>query len=163
MLTAEEIQGIGVALNEATLLGIAITAEKRAAEITFAVLTLPSDGSPSPLDRRIQVLPRSVGRVAASLRNGPWNDDTADVLPLQLDDILALRARMQQEIYGWEFVDADEDGFKRWSDKLSLDCEFGSDGRTHSITPSSKTMFRMSATWTSGSGSTRLAFGHRHR
>lgn len=52
---------IGVALNEATLLGVEYDREWGAAAATFAVLTLPDDRSPEPSDPRRQILFTNVG------------------------------------------------------------------------------------------------------
>jgi hypothetical protein len=69
---------LGVALNESDLLGFEVDPDRRLAGATFRVLTLPREGMP-PEDRRVQMLFRPVGRVAASLRNGFWNDEAAEV------------------------------------------------------------------------------------
>jgi len=62
-LTDENKAGLGVARNEANLLGIELDVDRQVVAVTFAVLTLPEPG-PAPEDRRIQFLLSPTGRVA---------------------------------------------------------------------------------------------------
>jgi hypothetical protein len=126
--------GLGIALNEADLLGFEVDPSRRLASATFRVLTLPAEGSP-PADCRIQMLFRPVGRVAASLRAGYWDDSSAPVVPFALGDLLAVvQSFGGQPIYGWEFFDLHEKELARWGDRLSLDWRSGGDGLSRSIT-----------------------------
>jgi hypothetical protein len=54
-LTPDQLDGLGVALNEATLVGLEVDPQRLVAAATFAVLTLPPDG-PEPADRRRQFI-----------------------------------------------------------------------------------------------------------
>jgi hypothetical protein len=133
-LTEEHRSGLNVALNEADLLGFEVDPERRIAAATFRVLTLPEVG-PSPDDRRVQFLFRRVGRVAASLRNGRWDDPDAPVLPFALPDLLSVvQSFGGLSLYGWEFIDVHAKELAKWGDRLSLDWTSGDDGRSHSIT-----------------------------
>lgn len=124
---------LGVALNEADLLGFEVDPDRRVAASTFRVLTLPSDGPP-PDDRRVQMLFRRVGRVAASLRNGRWDDLAAEVVPFELNELLAVvQSFGGQPIYGWDFFDRHENDLGNWAHRLSLDWRLGYDGLSHSI------------------------------
>jgi len=126
--------GIGVALNEATLLGAEVSRERRMAAITLAVLSLPSDGGPAPEDSRVSLVLAPVGRVVASLRHSRWDDDSAPPVPFSLAELLAtVQSFGGLPVYGWEFIDIAE-GFERWSGRLSLDERLGEGGDTHSIT-----------------------------
>ncbi len=92
MLTNEQKDGLGVALTEATLLGAEVDTTRCLAAATFALLTLPESG-PVPEDRRLQFRFEGVGRVAASLRLGHWDDAAAAVQVFPVDQLLAsLRA-----------------------------------------------------------------------
>ena len=73
-LSDDQRHDLDVALNEATLLGAEVDAERRAAALTFSVLSLPPDDGPPPHDARVQFILGPVGRLAASLRNGRWDD-----------------------------------------------------------------------------------------
>src|SRR5262245_24355446 len=107
-ISDEQRVGLGVALNEADLLGVEVDATRRLAAATFRVLTLPVEG-PEPEDRRVQLLLRPVGRVAASLREGRWDDPHAEVVPFALPDLLAtVQTFGGQSLYGWEFIDVHE-------------------------------------------------------
>jgi hypothetical protein len=132
-LTEELRQGLGVAFNEATLLGVEVSPERSLCGITLALLTLPENG-PAPDDSRIQVLLHPVGRVVASLRMGRWDDDSATVQPFELTDLLSVVQSFQGlPIYGWEFFDLSEDKFKGWSNRLSLDWHGEPEGMAHSV------------------------------
>lgn len=132
-LTEEEKHGLSVALNEATLLGVEIDTDRKLAAATFSVLTLPEEGSP-PNDPRVQFIFFPVGRVAASLRLGRWNNPEAEVVPFQIEELLSVvKGFGGLPIYGWEFFDVHEKDFVRWSDRLSFDYSSGPEGLEHSI------------------------------
>jgi hypothetical protein len=118
-LSNEHIRGLGLALNEATLLGIEANPEKRRVGATFDVLTLPEDGS-SPQDTRIQFIFDSVGRIAASLRLGRWNDLTAKVESFGIEQLLQVAQNFRCPIYGREFFNLDDQKLD-WLGRLSLD------------------------------------------
>lgn len=113
---------LGVALNEADLLDVALDPELRGVSITFGVLSLPEQG-PMPDDRRVVLELRPVGRVAVSYRAGRWDDDDAKILPVTEGDLGAVVASFgQQPVYGWDFINVPPaDGFLKWSRRLSLD------------------------------------------
>jgi hypothetical protein len=134
MLRKEEVEGIGAALNESILLGIELDERRRIASIWLEVLSLPDDASPPLSETRLQLQLAPVGRVAASLRMGNWSDDSAPVLPMTVEELPELTAKMRSEMYGWEFIDLPEENFTRWSNRLSLDRDYGSSGKGHSIT-----------------------------
>ena len=132
-LSTEQIAGLNLALDEATLLGVEVRPDRCIAAATLAVLTLPEDG-PSPADRRRQFRFSPVGRVVASLRNGTWDDDS---LPAEAFTIEQLLPMVQSfggcPIYGADFMDS-ETGFSRWSGRLSFDFTCDSRATEHSIT-----------------------------
>jgi hypothetical protein len=134
-LSAEQIRRFGVALNEASLVGLEVDATARWAGVTLAVLSLPPGGGPEPADRRIQLILQPLGRIAASLRQGLWNDADAPVAPLGLDRLHAAVAGFgQQPIYGWEFLDVPEEkSFAGWRDRLSLDWHASPGGISHTL------------------------------
>jgi hypothetical protein len=134
MAAWEELRtDLGVALNEADLLGFEVDPGRRIANATFRVLTLPAEGPP-PADRRVQMLFRPVGRVAASLRNGFWNDEAAEVVPFSLAELLGVVESFGgYPIYGWEFFDVHDRELARWGNRLSLDWRSGADGLSRSI------------------------------
>jgi hypothetical protein len=113
---------LNLALDEAELIGAEVDSEECVAGLTLAVLSLPEEG-PAPEDRRVQIILRPVGRVAASLRHGAWNDDSAEVEPFQVDALLSIVKRFgASAIYGGKFFDVPKDkDFRNWKDRLSLD------------------------------------------
>jgi hypothetical protein len=133
-LTQEQVDGLNVALEEAVLLGLEVDSSRRIAAATFAVLTLPETGS-VPEDRRVQFQFSPVGRVAASLRNGRWDDPNAEVSKFKLEELLDVVQSFQGlPIYGWEFFDvAHANYFDSWADRLSIDVQLGENGHTETI------------------------------
>jgi hypothetical protein len=132
MITEDQGNGLDIALNEAVLLGFEVDADRRLAAATFEVLTLPG---PAPDDRRVQFVFHPVGRVAASLRNGRWDDSEASIVPFSINDLLTVVQSFKGlPIYGWEFIDTHNKELEEWGDRLSLDWTSGSDGVSHSIT-----------------------------
>ena len=134
-LSDDQRHDLDVALNEATLLGAEVDPERRAAALTFSVLSLPPDDGPPPDDARVQFILGPVGRLAASLRRGCWDDAHAVVEEFPLDRLLEVVMSFKGlPIYGWEFVDRPEaDKFATWSDRLSLDWRSGPDGMSHTL------------------------------
>lgn len=129
-----QLEGLDFALNEANLLGVEVCVEDRVVAVTLEVLTLPESGPP-PADRRLSILLYAVGRVAASFRNGRWDDRSAHILPLKIGDLLTtIRNLGCRPIYGWEFFDLSEPDFLERGDRLSFDHSLGHDGRSHRIT-----------------------------
>jgi hypothetical protein len=132
-LDVELKKDLGIALNEATLLGAEVHTDWNMVFVTFSVLTLPCEGPP-PGDRRIQFVFHPVGRIAASLRMGRWDDPTATVVPFDVEDLLVITQELKQPVYGWDFFDLEKD-FTTWEDRLSLDYRAGNGtGMSHSMT-----------------------------
>jgi hypothetical protein len=132
-LSDEDRNGLGVALNEATHLGVDVALEKRQAAATFAVLTLPLEGT-GPKDSRVQIVFRRLARVAASLRRGRWDDVAALVEPFDVHELLPkVQSFGGLPIYGWEFFDIADRTFPSLSNRLSFSDSFGTATGSHSF------------------------------
>ncbi len=132
MLTSEEKEGIGVVLNEATLLGAEVDTASCVAAATFALFTLP-ESDPMPEDRRLQFRFESVDRVAASLRRGRWNDVTASIESFGIDELPKIVESFGGlPVYGWDFIDQDAD-IAQWVDRCSFDWRCQNEHAVHSI------------------------------
>ncbi|MEV6037941.1 hypothetical protein AB0L65_42800 [Nonomuraea sp. NPDC052116] len=130
-LTTEQVEGLNVALNEAAWLGIDVDVESMRATVLLDVLTLPAEG-PAPDETKIVLLLDGVSRVAASLRNGWWNDAEATVEVLSLPDLdTAVRDFGGNSIYGWEFINPPEEIWADWRERLSLDANLSEDPAPH--------------------------------
>ena len=129
-LSEEERHAIGVALNEATLLGLEVDPNRRIAAATFKVLTLPPEGPP-PADTRVQLLVHPVGRVLGSLREKDSPDVEFASVPFAVSQVLdVVQSFGGLPVYGWEFIDLmTEDA----TESESLRWEAGVDGLQHSI------------------------------
>lgn len=129
----EVTEGLGIALKEATVLGVEVDVPAREVGVTLQVLTFPEDGPP-PSDSRVLLALHPVGRVAASLRHGLWNDAAATVEPFPIESLFdVVRSFQGCDIYGWEFFDTADDDFNTWAGRLSLDWQSGSDGLAHTL------------------------------
>lgn len=131
-ITENVARGFGSALNEAQWVAARIDPTSARVELGFVVLTLPEHG-PEPEDRRRILRLKGVSRVVASYRGGRWDDREAAVLPLEplrLDSVIEDLGQLP--IFGWEFIDAGDEQFRQWKDRLSLDLPCAGSG-THTI------------------------------
>jgi hypothetical protein len=134
MLTASDKHMITGAIEDATLLGLDLDVSGRRAGTTLAVWNVQEVGG-WPDDPRILFIFSGVARIAASLRNGAWNDADAAVAPIGVDELPKVIASFGgSEIYGASFFDRHEEARAAWGDRLSLDLRCGSQVAAHSIT-----------------------------
>lgn len=133
--TAGQLSDFGVALREAAFVGLEVIHEYRGVALTFSVLALPPDDGPSPADPRVQLRVGHVGRIAASLRHGNWDDNDAPVEAFDLDHLSeVVDSFEQQRIYGRRFLDMpDADSFDQWKNRLSLDWRSEPGGTAHTL------------------------------
>lgn len=132
-LTEHDTRALGVALNEARLLGAELVVDRRLASLTFEVLTLPEEG-PEPDDRRVRMVLTEVGRVAASLRPGAPGADGGEPIPVEPTELLeVVQGFGGGAIYGWEFFDVHEAQLAEWGARLSLDHVDPRGATTHSL------------------------------
>jgi len=125
---------IGVALNEATLLGVEFDKEKNLVACSFAPIAMNKEGN-VPEDNRLLFIFNPVGRFVASFRKGHWNDQNAEVERFEPEKILEVVQRFSgMSIYGWDFINCGEKDFETWKDRLSFDYSTGkSFGLTNTI------------------------------
>lgn len=127
-------EGLGVALNEAALLGIEYVPARHMVSVTFSVLTLPDDHSPEPADPRRQLILTEVGRVAAALRESSWDDVSAECMPLAASELLsAVQSFGGQPIYGWQFINYADPAWDVWKSRLSLDVQLNGGSLTNRL------------------------------
>jgi hypothetical protein len=125
--------GLEVALNEADFCDLRINERTGEVQLLMVVLTLPEVG-PEPEDRRTVLSCEGVSRVLASLRHGRWDDETAPVEELRLQDLpLTVRSFGSQPIHGWDFLDLPESGNAAWKRQASIDFSVGQGRGEHSI------------------------------
>jgi hypothetical protein len=125
----DDTNGLNVALNEATLLGLEVDRSRRLAGATFAVLSLPESGE-VPSDRRVQMLFVNVGRVAARL-TGP---DRRGAVPISVEQLLeVVQSFGGSPIHGWKFFDVEHNPLEPSGAGESLDIELEGGSRAHSI------------------------------
>jgi hypothetical protein len=124
-----------VALNEAELHDTVVRADIAEAMVVLRVLALPQVGpEPDARDRVLRLRLTQVGRVAASLRLGRWDDEAAVVEPFALNDLSGVVTSFGvQPIYGWEFFDPPASSWDRWRNRLSLDVEIAGGSQEHVV------------------------------
>jgi len=120
MVTDDELAGLNTVLNEADLGPIWVDLADRRAQIQFRCLMLDADGN-EPEDRVLTLCMTGVSRIVGSLRDGNWDDESAEVLPLALADLSDTILRFDGQVYGWSFFDPPEDEWAHWRDRLSFD------------------------------------------
>jgi hypothetical protein len=117
----EEIDGLNVALNEATWIDVRVDVAGCRVDFALHVLALAAPGELRAAEQVIVSLGQ-VRRVAASYRHGRWDDLDAAVEPLRPEDLSAVvRGFGGCPIYGWEFLDPPEHSWVHWQGRLSMD------------------------------------------
>jgi hypothetical protein len=127
-------QRIGVAFNEATLLGVEFDKGEKRVACSFALVAMDENGN-VPEDNRLLFIFEPIGRFVASYRKGHWDDSNAEVEKFEPEKILEIVQQFQKlSIYGWEFVNCGDKAFDSWKDRLSFDYLTGeSSGFTNTI------------------------------
>jgi hypothetical protein len=117
--TEDIIDGINLALNEATILGIEFQKEKEIVTVTFSPVALDDNGE-IPTDNRVKFVFKPVGKFIASYRLGRWDDKSAQVVKFDPEQIFEKVEEFKHlSIYGWEFINCKNEN--AWFDKLSFD------------------------------------------
>lgn len=125
--------GLGVAFNEAALFGVELDEEKRRVGVTLSMVCANEDGT-LPDDKRVQIILQPVGKLVASLRNGRWDDEKAEIVPFKADELLeTIKSFQGLPIYGWEFINCGDNDYNQWSKRASLTFESGTDGLSHTF------------------------------
>lgn len=127
------VSELNVALNESRWCFADTTSDGSVVYLGFQVLSLPVDGpEPDVMARSVRIHLQSVGRIAASLRMGRWDDVDATVEQFALSDLNAVVEGFGgSPIYGWEFIDGPEKSWGHWKDRLSLDMVIPSGSDQH--------------------------------
>jgi hypothetical protein len=134
-LPEDLLAGLDVALNEAEWHNARVRANMRDAILDFRVFALPESGpEPDERGRVVRLRFSEVGRVAASLRSGRWDDQSAAIEPFDLDELNdVVNSFEAQPIYGWHFFDPPEADWEHWRDRLSLDIRLPLGSEDHVI------------------------------
>ena len=138
-LTPEEVNGLNLAVNEASMLRVTTNRTARIVEVELELVRPPLSGEAQAISmggRRFTLILRSVGRIAFSYRLGKWDDRSAQTKELADESTITniVASFGQMPIYGAKFFDVPEkDDFAQWSDRLSLDVRWGEDGLKHTV------------------------------
>lgn len=132
-LSKEDKDGIGIALNEATLCGLEFSREKNLVGGTFSVVTVSDDGT-VPDDNRVQIIFYDIGKIYASYRDGRWDDKEASVIHFGPENLLHVTEELGvNSIYGWDFIDCNDEKFDSWKSSLSMQYETDKGKTDHTI------------------------------
>ena len=104
-LKKNELEGLSLALDEATLLSVCLDRTLWQANVLFEVLTLPEDDLP-PKDRTVSFILSRIVRIAAALsKTADGGSKRLDALPLELDGLEeAVKSFNGVPIYGADFI-----------------------------------------------------------
>jgi hypothetical protein len=115
------------------LIDVELDVQQRTAQSVLEVFTkLP--GRSASAKKLLSFVLQPVGRVAASLRHGRWDDPHVLPQELSLDQIEStVRSFESQPIYDMNFFDAPDEHFGNWSAKVSLDEWLPPTGTSHTL------------------------------
>ncbi len=101
---------------------------------SFALVAMDKNGN-VPVDNRLLFIFKPVGRFVASLRNGHWDDKSAEIEKFEPKKILEIIQSFRGlSIYGWDFINCGDKDFDSWKDRLSFDYTTGDNiGLTNTI------------------------------
>lgn len=120
-LLKKQTDGLNIALNEATLLEIKLSSDKKKMAMTFDVLSLPSQDKVKLIDQKIFLILYNIGRIAISLKKGNWDDKNAKIIKLSIDNFAeVLKKNCGYPIYGNDFFNCEKNDFVTWKERLSL-------------------------------------------
>lgn len=126
MLTVDQVDGLGVALNEASWHDLTVDGDH--VSVLLTVLARDEQGDEVADPRRTLRL-TGCQRLVVSYRSGRWDDPSAPVVTLDLAGVRqVLRRYGGTPIYGWRFVDAADRSWADWQHRLSLDLALGGRG-----------------------------------
>ena len=111
---------IGIALNEAVLLGVEFDEEKNTVACSFSLISMDKNGN-TPIDNRLLFIFNPIGKFVASYRKGYWDDQNAEVIKFEPEKILEIVQSFQGlSIYGWDFINCGDKDFDTWKNRLSF-------------------------------------------
>jgi hypothetical protein len=110
---------LNLAFNESTINWIDIKANS--IEVLLDCISMSSDGN-FPEDNRLKFVFSDYGRIAVSYRKGEWDDETAEIITIIPNELKKqFNGLKLDSMYGWEFINLDNDDFDKWKTKISLD------------------------------------------
>lgn len=120
MVIDEELRHrIGLALNEATLHDIKLDKKNSIVTCVFSLITLDKYEK-LPDENRFQLVFKPVGRFIASYKKDvDGSEELQKFEPEGISDVI--QSFDKQQIYGWDFVNIEEEFFDKWKDELSFD------------------------------------------
>ncbi len=122
MVIDEELRHrIGLALNEATLHDIQLDKKNSIVTCVFSLITLDKYGK-LPDENRFQFVFKPVGRFIASYKKKNDVDKQVELVAFEPEGISdVIQSFEEQQLYGWDFVNVEEEFFDKWKDELSFD------------------------------------------
>lgn len=129
--TPEQLALLDGVLNEATLRAVFLNEERQMAQVWLDCLALTPSGD-EPDDSLFCFWLNGVTRIAASLRNGHWDDQAAEVVPFDISDLTEIVYSFGgTPVHGWEFFDPPDESWAHWRERLSLNHVIPGPGGLH--------------------------------
>ncbi len=120
-LTEEQIQGFGVAINEASFVSLRVNPSSAETLVTLQVMSW-DETADVPAYPTVDVVLSPTGRISAALRYSRWDDRDAAAEPLNLDGLIeAIDGLGSTPLYGWDYIDRVVTDWDFWQDRLSFD------------------------------------------
>ncbi len=112
---------IGIALNEAILLGVEFNREKNTVGCSFSLVAMDQDEN-VPEDNRLLFIFKPVGRFVASYRKKNLEDEKSIIEKFEPESILEVIKKFKGlPIYGWDFINRGDEDYNTWKELLSFD------------------------------------------
>lgn len=112
---------LNIALNEADVVAVKFSEKLNKFAILLSPIRADQTGN-IPADNLLKMIFSPVHRIAVSCRDGRWDDNKADVIPLDPQEFADnVRTHGRFPIYNGDFIDNDNTFFRKYEDRLSFD------------------------------------------
>lgn len=120
------------ALEEALLLGLELDLAEATATVVLSVPAVP-ESDDDPAGRRFDLVLCGLGGLVASLRDGPFHDEAAVIVPVSVEQLPGVVASFRGlPVYGGRFFD-DEERCSKCAARPSVEWDSGGDPSRHSL------------------------------
>ena len=125
--SSEQIAGLNIAINEATLFGVDLALDRSAMVVELGIVGLPEQGAATHQRIRISLFPLHRLAIEYAASDG-------EARTIRIEEVSELvKAFGGLPIYGWEFFDGPSSGLAGSSHPLSLDYRRDQEAQGHSL------------------------------
>lgn len=123
----QQLRGINLAMDEASLLNLELDLLLRSARITLQVFSISENGQ-VPIDRKVVLCLKLVSRISASLRHYDKNNKYLRTEKLNINDFEeTIKSFGGANIYGSNFIRPGNESLPGWAEDVSLELSLGDD------------------------------------